>query len=106
MCAIQSIFHRRDFYHKVFLGGAGQVRLHPDRTLFMCWPSMEMSFAYQSLSIYQGDVFIFVGEPGKGTAGDDAFHDLLDQQWEEIEDYRIPVWDAIHDVLIVYRRSS
>ena len=61
----------------------GAARLHPDRALFLCWPSYAEPWAAQSLACYDGDLLIFAGEPEGGCTADDEFFKLLDAEWEE-----------------------
>lgn len=78
------------------------------RTLFLCWPPYDTSFAADCLKAYRGDTLVFVGEGSGGCTGDDAFFNMLDgKSWVESgETVRIPQWYGIHDYLFVYRRAA
>ena len=80
---------------------------HPDRALFLCWPSYAEPWAAQALSCYSGDMLIYAGEPEGGCTADDDFYRLLDAEWEEIElaPAHISYW-GIHCYLTVYRRKN
>jgi hypothetical protein len=79
---------------------------HPDRALFLCWPSYAEPWAAQSLACYSGDLLIYCGEGEGGCTADDEFFHLLDNEWEEISDSpaHIAYW-GIHDYLTAYRRK-
>jgi len=82
------------------------VRAHPDRTLMFCWPSFDEPWPAGALQEYRnlgGKTVVFIGEGSGGCTGDDLFHELLECWWEEVEDYRIPQWEGIHDFLSVLK---
>lgn len=80
---------------------------HPDRALFLCWPSYADGWAAQALACYTGDLLIYAGEGEGGCTADDSFFELLDAGWEEISDSpaHISYW-GIHDYLTAYRRKG
>lgn len=80
---------------------------HPDRALFLCWPSYSDPWAAQSLACYTGDMLIYAGEPEGGCTADDEFFRLLDAEWGEIEDSPAHVtYSGIHCHLTAYRRKG
>lgn len=80
---------------------------HPDRALFLCWPSYADGWAAQALACYTGDLLIYAGEGEGGCTADDSFFQLLDAGWEEISDSpaHISYW-GIRDYLTAYRRKG
>ena len=99
-------YHRESHnYYPILLGGSEQVLAHPERTLFLCWPPYETSFAYDCLSAYEGEYFIYVGEPRGGCTADDRFFEKLAAEWEVKEQVDIPQWYGMHDYLTVYHRK-
>jgi hypothetical protein len=100
---------RYGFFHPwhsvVKLSGRRAVRLHPDRTLLLCWPSYNEPWAAETLGAYRGDRLVYVGE-WNGCCADDSFFDLLDREWEEVESLPLPHWFGIHDNLWVLRRKG
>lgn len=86
------------------IDGVEAVRKYPDRTLLMIWPSYNNIWAYKTLKEYQGKYFIYIGEYS-GCCAEENFFGLLDEEWEEIEAIRIPVWYGVHDRLLVYARG-
>jgi hypothetical protein len=80
---------------------------HPDRALFLSWPSYAEPWAAQSLACYGGDLLIYCGEGEGGCTADDAFFQLRDAEWEEISDSpaHISYW-GVHDYLAAYRRKT
>jgi hypothetical protein len=80
---------------------------HPDRALFLCWPSYDDSWAAQALACYTGDLLIYCGEGESGCTADDSFFELLDAGWEEVADCPAHVsYMGIHDRLTAYRRKG
>lgn len=80
---------------------------HPDRALFLCWPSYNEPWAAQSLACYTGDLLIYAGEGEGGCTADSAFFELRDAEWEEIGDSpaHISYW-GIHCNLTAYSRKG
>jgi hypothetical protein len=89
---------------KVVKGGPERAAYCPERTLFLCWPPYSNPMAYHALKCYQGNTLVYVGEDSYGCTGDEAFHDLLDSEWER-EWYSIPSYDYIHDGMQVCTRK-
>lgn len=80
---------------------------HPDRALFLCWPSYSDPWAAQSLACYTGDLLVYCGEGEGGCTADDEFFHLLDAEWEEIAacPAHVSYW-GIHDYLTAYQRKG
>lgn len=80
---------------------------HPDRALFLCWPSYSDPWAAQSLACYSGDLLIYAGEGEGGCTADDEFFRLLDAEWEEAGESpaHFSYW-GIHCYLTAYRRRT
>jgi hypothetical protein len=80
---------------------------HPDRALFLCWPSYSDPWAAQALASYTGDMLIYAGEGEGGCCADDEFFTLRDAEFEEIGDSpkHISYW-GIHCYLTAYRRKA
>ncbi len=80
--------------------------LHKFKTLFLCWPPYDDTMAFHYLSRFNGEYVAYVGEGHGGCTGDDAFHALLDDSWEEIETIDIPQWYGVHDRLYIFKRKG
>lgn len=89
----------------VSVDGVEAAAQHPDRTLFICWPTYDDAWSDRALAAYRGSRLIYIGEGHGGCTATDAFHDMLDAQWTEVADYDIPQWQGIHDRVRVYRRG-
>ncbi|MFD9949999.1 hypothetical protein ACFWYW_28455 [Nonomuraea sp. NPDC059023] len=86
---------------------ASAAREHPDRALFMSWPSYGGSWAAHALSVYQGDLFIYAGESEGGCCADDPFFHLLGAEWTEVGDsLHHRTWWGINCRLMAFRRKS
>lgn len=75
--------------------------------LLLVWPPYDDPMAYNCLRAYQGDTLIYVGEGSGGCTGDDAFHALLEAEWEQVWcNYECANWPGIHSHEMIYRRKS
>lgn len=95
--------HRRAWFD-VREGGPEKVTSHPQHTLFLCWPPYKSPMAHAALSAYTGKRVVYVGEFW-GCTGDDAFHDLLSDQFEEGRYVKLPQWRGIHDAMMIFERK-
>ena len=68
-------------YYQIAIGGPAAVRLHADRTLFLCWPPMSR-MAARSLWLYRGPLLVYIGEGSGGCTADDRFFRPLDVNWK------------------------
>ncbi len=90
----------------VRMDGLAALKAHPGRTLLLVWPCYSRPWSGEVLAAYGGDVVLFVGEAVGGCTGDEQFHALLGERFDEERDVPIPQWWGIHDRLFVYRRAS
>ncbi len=83
-----------------------ELKYNQNRTLLLCWPDYDTSFAADALKAYKGSTLVYIGE-SNGCTGDEQFHEDLYRNWEELEDdqVRIPQWDGMHDYLSVWQRK-
>lgn len=98
-------FARRQ-WSSVLHDDASAAGHHPDRALFLCWPSYAEPWAAHALACYQGDTLIYAGEGEGGCTADDEFFELLGAEWEEGDSSsaHISYW-GIHCRLTAYRRK-
>jgi hypothetical protein len=82
------------------------VLAHPERTLFLCWPSACDPYAHEALSLTRAEHVIFVGWKDDEVTGCTEFHDRLRREWTLVEQLDIPQWPEMRDRLFVYRRRS
>lgn len=86
--------------------GDEQVAAHyPDHHLFLCWPTYNKPMAFRALQAYQGNRLVYIGEGSEGCTGDEAFFDLLEQEWHLVEQRRGVSWSGIRDSIMVYERG-
>jgi hypothetical protein len=82
------------------------VRRHPGRTLVLCWPPYDDDAAsYAPLRAYDGDVVVYIGEPG-GASGSIRFHRELELNWTTVGEIDLPHWPRLNDRVHVYRRNA
>ncbi len=84
------------------------IRKYPDRTLIMCWPSLDREWTGKALEQYTeqgGELLVHIGEFG-GCTANEHFFQVLDEHWEEVENLGIPVWWGVHDSCCVFKRKG
>lgn len=90
------------------LGDAQAVSIHPDRVLFMSWPSPDDrggEWAAEALAAYQGDTLIYAADPT--VCANQSFYNMLEEDWQEIEIAPGHVsWWMVNDFLSVYQRKG
>jgi hypothetical protein len=96
----------RRTYHPVIKGGVEQTAVHPDRTLFLCWPPYDDPMAADALTAYVGNRLIYIGEGEGGCTADETFHKMLELEWTEVAHSRIVRWWGIRDWITVYARGA
>lgn len=79
---------------------------HKEKTLLLSWPDYQDSWPSEALTLYKGDTVAYIGEGSGGCTGDDKFHEILENEWQEVADYVIPVWWGVHDRLYIFRRKG
>lgn len=87
-------------------GDETAVRRFGDRTLFLSWPPNTNRCAYNTLRLFKGKRFIYVGEGEGGCTGTQEFHDLLKKEWNLVKRQDIPQWPGVYDQLSVYERKA
>lgn len=73
-------------YHPIRYGGTPRTAQHPDRALFLSWPTYADRWAYRALRQYEGDTLIHLGEEAGGCTADEKFFAALHGGWDE-KDY-------------------
>lgn len=85
-------------------GTPGHLILHPDRSLLLCWPDYNDSFALRAIRKYPGDTIVYIGENYGGCNGNDKFFDELEINWELIQEHLVNQWPGIHDSMKIFTR--
>lgn len=111
-------------FHPVLQAEAEAAGLHPDRTLFLCWPPYGNDMAERALDAYEtagGSRLALIGESDGATATS-AFHRRIGagcdcgheweapcscppSRWRELRTVAIPQWPGLHDYLAIYERG-
>lgn len=92
-------------FTNVKLGSFEALDDYPNHSLFLCWPSYATSFAFNALSKFKGDTFIYVGESAGGCTGDDDFFEYLENNFDLIECFKIPQYQSVNDRLFIYKKK-
>lgn len=85
--------------------GTTPATLHPESTLFLCWPPYTSRIASLATRRYLragGKRIAYVGEHKGGCCANDAFFDLLVRELKETETHYIPMFPGMHDYLSVW----
>jgi hypothetical protein len=93
-------------WFNVNLGNEQSVKQFPNHSLLLIWPDYNKPMASNCLQNFVGELVIYIGEPKGGCNADDAFFNILERDFEQIEDQDIPQWPLVHDHLFVYRRGK
>lgn len=99
-------FQAKACWSEVHKGGPLYVLKHPERTLMLSWPPYDTPMAALTLRRYKGSTLVYIGEGSGGCTGDAEFHDMLEDEWKEIDGVALPQWPGIHDYLTVYKRKG
>lgn len=82
------------------------VEAYPDRDVLCVWPSLGESWAMRAAqAMAPGRTLYYVGE-WRGCTADDDFHEYLEAAFDEVMLVAIPVFAAVHDNLMIYRKRS
>jgi hypothetical protein len=94
-------------WSNVLKGGSKILADYPDRTALFIWPPWGNSMAYEGLKAHSGAGGEKVGYCGEeyGCTADDKFHDLLNADYEKIDEVFNPRYHALHDKLGIYKRK-
>lgn len=102
----ENVFAQHGPYHPIRYGGTPKAAQHPDRALFLSWPTYADRWAYRALNAYQGDLLIHAGEDWGGCTADDSFWRLLNRKWDEVSYSPLHVtYFGIHCRLTAWRRK-
>lgn len=99
-------WHDKDLYAEVGAKDSAEaVAMHPDRTLFLSWPPHGQDVGARTLTAYNGNRVIYVGDGRDGATGDAQLHSILDTDWTEVESRQPVQWWGQHDKVTVYERG-
>jgi hypothetical protein len=98
-------FRRRWIDDILYADAVYAIPAHGQRVLILSWPCYNSPWSQNVLAQYTGDMVVYIGEHWWGCTATDAFHRLLDNEWEKINEIAIPQWDGIHDRVFVYKRK-
>jgi hypothetical protein len=90
---------------EVLKGDAKMLAKHPDRTLFISWPSN--GAASDALIHFKGNKFAYLGEQSSDIMGDNQFFQILKRDWKEVRSMPVPSLDGFNqDALYFYERKT
>ncbi len=90
-----------DTWFHVLEGGCEMAGVHPDRTLFLCWPPPEDPMAGEALGRYReagGNTMIFIGSPG--SSADASFFRQL-ESLRPLRSERLWSWPDIEEWMVI-----
>ena len=102
--------HKNEWGHKrtwfdVQHGDVLSINQHQNKGLMLCWPPYDHPMSEAILKLYTGSKVIYIGEGSGGCTGSEAFHELLETDFTEIDCIDIPQWDGIHDRVYLLERN-
>lgn len=97
---------RSKMHYPVIQAEENIVKNFPDRTLLLIWPPYDEPMAFDILSQYTGDTFIYIGEDRDGCNGDDNFFKLLEEKWQSVKYRWVARHNMVHDGLNIYKRKN
>mgnify|MGYP000879927204 CR=1 FL=1 len=98
-----SNWHFRKSWHDVRTGDESSAALHPDRSLFLCWPPPESPMALRAVESYQragGKTVLLLGQMRPLSMGSAELYELL-KGFPVIERRRVPGWPGYTEELLV-----
>lgn len=85
------------------------IRLHRESNVLLCWPPYDTDDGLDAVMAVadgaKGRVLYYVGEGRGGCCGSDCMFDLINRDFEEVEDVRIPNFIGLHDSMVIYRKK-
>lgn len=96
--------HQRTWFN-VQHGDVLSINQHQNRTLMLCWPPYDHPMSESVVKLYTGRKVIYIGEGSGGCTGSEAFHELLDNNFHEVDTIELPQWDGIHDRVYLLERN-
>lgn len=98
--------YRREIFFPVQQGSVEKLNAHRNRALLLSWPPYDTEFGHEALQAFPGDTLFYIGEGWGGCTANDAFYELLNEEWEEVEYCHDHIsWSGIRDYLTMYRRK-
>jgi hypothetical protein len=89
----------------VLPGDHAEAASHPDRALFLCWPSNGEPWAAEALDCHAGDLLIYAGN--RECCADDRFYELLADGWEPVSASPAHVgYQGVSCILSAWRRKG
>ena len=88
----------------VHVGGIEQIGVHPERTLFLCYPP-EGSMALECLQSYvQGEYFIYIGEGLNGVNANTEFFEQIEQEWNIVAMDELDPFPQCFERMYIFKR--
>ena len=70
--------------------------------LYLSWPQQDYPMASDSLQLFKGNKFIYVGD--MCLTGNSLFYNLLNTKWKLIQSINLVKWNSVNDVLNIYEK--
>lgn len=89
---------------EISTGNEESITAHEDRALMFCWPPGHDAMASRSLSLYNGNTVIYIGEAEGWSCADAPFFSILKDEFVLAVDFELPTWPRIHDRLQAFKK--
>jgi len=82
------------------------IKKYPERNLLTVWHDYAADWTGEMLLKFQGQYIVYVGEGSGGCTGSDAMHEILDSQFDIVQELDIPQFLGLNDRLFIYKRKE
>lgn len=93
-------------YTPIIQGDESTINAYKNRNLLLIWPPYQQPMAFNCAKLLSvGKILCYVGEGYGGCTADDAFHEYLESNFEEINhNLKIDQFYGIHDRIFLYKK--
>jgi len=94
----------RYFYVEDLDANSAMQKYDDAKILLMIWPPMT-NMASDAVKIFNGNKIIYIGEYREGCTGNSSFFDILESEWNLVNNIDIPNWYTTRDSLFLYSKK-
>ena len=102
----KNLYHNQTQWFPIKKGTPLVLKNYLERNLFLCWPPYNDKMALECLKRFKGKIIIYIGEKKGGCNAIDKFFEVLEKNFQLVEEIKIPQWWDVHDCLIIWSRAN
>lgn len=100
------MFDKKPWTEIIYMDNISALNKYVDcDCLLMIWPPPGILMAYDSIKLFKGSKFIYIGEWSGGQNGTSDFFSELDKNWNIIEKVNVPNFMATSDSIYLFTRK-